>query len=60
MYLRLADTYEILGEREQALKSLATGITKGLGRKQIEEDPDLEPLTRDNRYRSLVPKLEAK
>ena len=60
MYLRLADTYEILGERDQALKSLATGIGKGLGRKQIEEDPDVEPLTRDNRYRNLLPKPEDK
>jgi serine/threonine-protein kinase len=60
MYLRLADTYEILGERDQALKSLATGVSKGLGRKQIEEDPDLEPLTRDRRYRDLLPKTEEK
>lgn len=60
MYLRLADTYEILGERDQALKSLATGIGKGLRRKQIEEDPEVEPLTRDNRYRNLLPKPEDK
>jgi hypothetical protein len=56
MYLRLADTYEILGERDQALKSLATGMANGLGRKQIEEDPDLEALTRDSHYRDLLPK----
>ncbi len=60
MYLRLADTYEILGDRDQALQSLGTGITKGLGRKQIEEDPDLEALTSDSRYRNLLPKPESK
>jgi serine/threonine-protein kinase len=60
MYLRLADTYEILGDRDQALASLGTGMAHGLGRKQIEEDADLEPLTRDSRYRNLLPKPEEK
>jgi tetratricopeptide (TPR) repeat protein len=60
MYLRLADTYEILGDRDQALASLGTGVAHGLGRKQIEEDPDLESLTRDSRYRNLRPKPDEK
>jgi eukaryotic-like serine/threonine-protein kinase len=60
MYLRLADAYAILVERDQAFESLAAGITKGLGRTQIEQDPDLESLTRDNRYRDLLPKPEDK
>ena len=60
MYLRLAETYEILGDRDQALKSVTTGIAKGLGPKQIEQDPDLEPLTRDPRYRQLLSKQGAK
>ena len=40
--------------------SLATGITKGLGRNQIEQDPDLERLTGDSGYRQLLTKQGAK
>jgi tetratricopeptide (TPR) repeat protein len=53
MYLRLADTYEILNDRDQALKSLAAGMASGLGPKQIEQDPDLESLIQDPRYKQL-------
>jgi tetratricopeptide (TPR) repeat protein len=60
MYLRLAATHEILGDRDQALKSLELGIASGLGPKQIEEDPDLESLTRDTRYKQLLSKHGAK
>jgi serine/threonine-protein kinase len=60
MYLRLADTYEILGERDQALQSVASGVAHGLGPKQIEQDLDLESLTRDSRYKNLLPKQEEK
>ena len=60
MYLRLVDTYEILGERVQALRLLAAGIASGLGKKQIEQDPDLERLTADPGYRQLLTKQGAK
>jgi len=60
MYLRLVDTYEILGERDQALRLLAAGIASGLGKKQIEQDPDLERLTADPGYRQLLTKQGAK
>ena len=60
MYLRLADTYEIIGDRDEALKSVASGIANGLGPKQIEQDPDLESLTRDPGYRQLLTKHGAK
>jgi len=60
MYLRLADTYEIIGDREEALKWLAAGMKSGLGLKQIEQDPDLESLTRDPGYKRLLTKPGAK
>jgi eukaryotic-like serine/threonine-protein kinase len=60
MYLRLADTYEILGQRDQALKSVASGMAHGLGSKQIEQDLDLERLTADPGYRQLLSKQLAK
>jgi serine/threonine protein kinase/tetratricopeptide (TPR) repeat protein len=60
MYLRLADTYEILGDRDQALKSIAAGMASGLRPKQIEQDLDLERLTADPGYRQLLSKQGAK
>ena len=58
--LRLAEAYEILGDRERALESLGAAIANGLNTKQVEGDQDLDRLRQDARYRQLQPKTQMK
>jgi tetratricopeptide (TPR) repeat protein len=51
--LRVADTYELMGDRNRAFEWLATAIRSGLSFKQIEDDPDLEQLRRDSQFTEL-------
>jgi tetratricopeptide (TPR) repeat protein len=50
----LADTYEQLGEREDALRWLGVALRGGYTREDFERDPWLERLRTDQRYEALV------
>ena len=47
--------YEILNERDEALKWIAKALTNGLDPGIVENDPWLKTLAADPRYRRLLP-----
>ncbi|MEM8934519.1 MAG: tetratricopeptide repeat protein, partial [Acidobacteriota bacterium] len=52
--LRLVITWEVLGEREQALDRLAAAFEVGLAPVEVEQDPELASLRSDRRFHELL------
>jgi serine/threonine-protein kinase len=50
---RAATTYEILGNRDDALLWIKTAIENGYSRSEIENQPELKNLVNDERYKKL-------
>jgi hypothetical protein len=50
---RAANTYEHLGEREQALAWIGQALAHGYSQAQLERDPVLKPLRADARFQRL-------
>jgi tetratricopeptide (TPR) repeat protein len=52
--LHAGHTYEVLGERDMALRWIERALAFGYSREEIEDTPALRELCTDARYRSLV------
>ena len=50
VYMELADAYELLGERGEAVRSLQHAVKLGLNRGQIDGEPDLQGVLRDMKW----------
>ncbi len=50
---RIADIYERLGERDEALRWLERALVAGYSLVDIDDNPELEELRQDPRFKSL-------
>jgi serine/threonine protein kinase/tetratricopeptide (TPR) repeat protein len=55
---RAAVTYELAGDRAQALRSLEQAVAKGYSVRDVETDPELAGLRQDARYQRLMTALD--
>ena len=60
VHFRAALTYELLGNRNEAITSLARALERGYPINLIEATPDLLALRRDARYQKLLTHIERK
>jgi tetratricopeptide (TPR) repeat protein len=57
---RAASTYEHLGDREKALEWISKAIENGYSRSDIENQPELQDLVADERYKKIVENINKK
>ena len=55
---RAITVYELAGDREKALRYLASALESGYGRIEIERDPELDDLRREPRARAILKEAE--
>ena len=49
---QVADAYELLGDRRKAIVYLRQAMAHGLSRLQVKEDPEIQPVIQDPRFKS--------
>ena len=49
---QIADAYELLGDRAQAIQTLQHALKSGLSRASLREDPEIQDLIRDPRFKT--------
>ena len=49
---QVADAYELLGDRKNAIVYLRKAIAHGLSRLQVKEDPEIQPVLQDPHFKS--------
>jgi hypothetical protein len=49
---QVADAYELLGDRKNAIVCLRQAMAHGLSRLQVKEDPEIQPVLQDPHFKS--------
>jgi serine/threonine-protein kinase len=52
---QVADAYESLGDRRNAIAYLRQAMARGLSRLQVKEDPEIQPVIQDPQFKSQTP-----